>query len=80
MIVVRMKSRKVIHNRDKCIGCNSCICIAPQTWEMDEKTGQSKLIGGIKKNGVYVGDILEPDVEANEQASLACPMNIIKVE
>ncbi|MBU0668262.1 ferredoxin [Patescibacteria group bacterium] len=75
-----MKSRKVIHKRATCIGCNSCVFLAPQTWEMDTKTGKSKLINAVKKGDLYVGEIYDCDVEANKRAEKACPMRIIKVE
>lgn len=74
-----MPSPKVSHKRSKCIGCNSCITIAPQNWEMDEKEGKSRLIGSKKKGDVYVNEIFECDIEANQRAAQACPMKIIKV-
>ncbi len=75
-----MKSHKVVHKREGCIGCNSCVTIAPQNWEMDKKSGKSRLINSKKKRDLYVGEIFDCDVEANKKAEKACPMNIIKVE
>ncbi len=74
-----MSSLKVIHQREKCIGCNACILAAPQSWIMDEKEGKSRLIGSKLKRDVYVGKIFECDKEANQMAANACPMNIIKI-
>ncbi|MDP3975877.1 MAG: ferredoxin [bacterium] len=70
---------KVIHHRKKCIGCNSCVAIAPQNWVMDAEEGKSRLIAAREKGGLFVGEIFECDREANEQAARACPMKIIKV-
>lgn len=75
-----MKKIKVIHQRGNCIGCNSCVEIAPQTWRMDETDGKSVLIGAKVKGDVFVGDVFECDKEANKLAADACPVRIIKVE
>lgn len=74
-----MSQLKIIHDRDNCIGCNSCVTIAPQNWFMDEKIGKAKLVGSQKKGRVYVAEIFEIDKEANQMAAQACPMQIIKV-
>lgn len=74
-----MSSLKVIHDRDRCIGCNACVVAAPQSWIMDEKEGKSVLIGSKKKGNVHVGEIFDCDKEDNERAALACPVNIIKI-
>lgn len=75
-----MKSHKIVHKRSECIGCNACVTLAPNTWEMDKKTGKSRLLSSVKKKDVYVGEIFECDVEQNRKAQRACPMRIIKVE
>jgi len=75
-----MNSIKIIHQPGQCIGCNSCVTLAPQNWRMNKETGKSELIGGCKKGKVYVTEIFECDVEANQKAAEACPMNLIKVE
>ena len=73
------KTRKVIHDKKHCIGCNSCVSIAPQSWKMDSKEGKACLIGAQQKGKVQVGEIFECDADANRMAADACPMNIIKV-
>lgn len=80
-----MSSLKIIHQREECIGCNSCVNIAPQTWTMDEKEGKARLVGGVKKGNVYVAeyfdcsDVFDDDYEMNKAAEAACPMHIIKI-
>ena len=73
------KGLKVIHFRKNCIGCNSCVTIAPQTWVMDQREGKSRLIGSKLKGKAHVADLLECDLEANKKAAAACPVNIIHV-
>ena len=75
-----MQTRKVIHFRDKCIGCNACVENAPQNWMMDPKDGKSRLIGAKDKKGIFVGEVFECDVEQNKIAADACPVKIIKVD
>lgn len=72
-------SFKIVHFRKDCIGCNSCVTIAPQTWMMDEKEGKAVLVGGKKKGDLYVGEVFDCDREANERAADACPMRIIQI-
>lgn len=71
---------KVVHDRSRCIGCNSCVCIAPQTWTMDELEGKVSLNGSVQKGKVFVAEIFELDEVVNRAAADACPMRIIKVE
>lgn len=75
-----MKKIKVVHNRKKCIGCNSCVEIAPQSWVMDDKDGKSRLVGAKEKSQGFVGEVFECDKRANELAAEACPVKIIRVE
>lgn len=75
-----MKRHKIIHNRKKCIGCNACVEIAPQTWKMDDKDGKSRLISSAPKRDLFIGEVFECDLIANKQAAEACPVKIIKVE
>ena len=38
---------KVIHEREKCIGCGACAAVCPDFWEMSDD-GKSVLKGGKK--------------------------------
>ncbi len=75
-----MKTHKVIHRREKCIGCNSCCVIAPNTWEMEDSDGKSRLRHGVKRNRVEVAEIFDDELAANKRAAAACPTKIIAVE
>ncbi|MFA6024038.1 MAG: ferredoxin [Candidatus Gracilibacteria bacterium] len=70
---------KIVHFQNDCIGCNSCVNIAPQSWMMDEKEGKAVLVGGKKKKAVFVAEVFDCDLEANERAAEACPMRIIQI-
>jgi ferredoxin len=42
---------KLIHYRNRCIGCNACVEIAYQRWRMSKKDGKAVLLGAIEKKG-----------------------------
>jgi ferredoxin len=68
---------KVIHQREKCIGCGACAAVCPDFWEMDED-GKSTLKGAKK-----VGDDFElevDDAECNKDAENTCPVQCIHVK
>ncbi|PIN74381.1 ferredoxin [Candidatus Woesearchaeota archaeon CG10_big_fil_rev_8_21_14_0_10_45_16] len=70
---------KIIHYRDNCIGCNSCVEHAPKQWRISEEDGKSKLIGSTEKRGICVLKISEVELEKNELAARDCPVKIIKI-
>ncbi len=70
---------KVVHYRKKCIGCGNCVLQAPCFWEMDED-GKSNLKYAKDKNGVFILEIHDSDVEKNTLAARDCPSRIIKIE
>ena len=69
---------KIIHQRQDCIGCNSCVEYASCYWKMMED-GKSELAHSVKKGNVFVKEIMNFEVEQNEMAAIACPMGIIKI-
>lgn len=70
----------VSHQRNKCIGCGSCVLLAPKNWKMNDTDGRSDLIDGVlQKNGMVTVQISEGDHETNMRAADACPVGIIRV-
>ena len=65
--------------RQKCIGCNYCVELAPQRWRMSKKDGKSVLLGAKDKKGFWNVKVREDELESNEAAAKACPVNIIQV-
>ncbi len=67
--------------RDKCIGCNYCVEMAPAQFQMSKKDGKSVLIKSVDSKGFYT--LKSPDhtiVENCELAAKACPVHIITVK
>lgn len=70
---------KIIHYREKCIGCNSCVEHAPYFWKISAEDGKSTLQGAVRKKDTDIMEISNLDVEKNELAARDCPARIIKV-
>jgi ferredoxin len=69
---------KIIHEREKCIGCGACVGVCPSHWEIADD-GKS-MLAGSKKNeetGNYELEVTEP--LCNKDAADSCPINIIKI-
>jgi len=71
---------KIVHYRSKCIGCGACVELAPNFWEMSDEDGKSHLLGSTTKGGVEIVPITDAELAENEDAALACPVNIIHIE
>ncbi|MFD0976881.1 ferredoxin [Salinimicrobium gaetbulicola] len=67
--------------RNKCIGCNYCVELAPEQFQMSKKDGKSVLLKAIDKKGFHT--LKSPDhsiLENSEAAAKACPVKIITVK
>ena len=64
--------------RQKCIGCNYCVELAPEQFQMSKKDGKSVLLHAKEKKGFYTLKTPDPSAyEPSQEASKACPVNII---
>lgn len=70
---------RIVHYRNKCIGCHACVTVAPERWRMSRKDGKSVLLGGTEKKGVWTAVIREDEKERNIQAEKVCPSRVIQV-
>ena len=67
--------------RDKCIGCNYCVEMAPSQFQMSKKDGKTVLLHAKNKKGFYTVKSNDNAIfEESEQASKACPVKIISVK
>ena len=70
---------KIIFEREKCIGCGSCVAVCSKNWEM-AKDGKSDL-KGFKINPETKNQELEVGkAECNQEAADACPVQCIHIE
>lgn len=70
---------KIIHYRDKCIGCAICQEMQPSHWSMSKKDGKAVLIGAIIKKGIHQLDIQPDLLDQSVEIAAACPVRIIKI-
>jgi ferredoxin len=67
--------------REKCIGCNYCVEMAPAQFQMSKKDGKSVLLKSTNTKGFHTLKSHEHTiVELCELAAKACPVNIITVK
>ncbi len=70
---------RLIHYRDKCIGCGICYEMQPEHWRMSMKDGKAHLLRASEKKGIH--QIVTRSSKAHsQQVAQACPVNAIKVE
>jgi ferredoxin len=62
-----MAKIKITIDREKCIGCGSCVAVCPSNWEITDD-GKSK----PKKTELN-------EVGCNEKAAQVCPVQCIKI-
>ncbi|PIU98549.1 ferredoxin [Candidatus Wolfebacteria bacterium CG03_land_8_20_14_0_80_40_12] len=68
---------KIIHQRNKCIGCGTCAAICPKFFEINKNDGFAVL-----KNSKKIGEDFELNidkVDCIKDAAEACPVGIIKI-
>ena len=67
--------------RQKCIGCNYCVELAPQHFQMSKKDGKTVLLKSHEKKDFFI--LRSPDhsiIETTQAAAKACPVKIISVK
>jgi len=68
---------RIIHEREKCIGCGSCVALCPKFWEMGED-GKSTLKNSVKNTeGNY--ELEAGEVDCNQEAADSCPVQIVQI-
>lgn len=67
--------------RNKCIGCNYCVELAPGQFQMSKKDGKSVLLQSSEKKGFFtVRHHDETIFDPAHEAKKACPVKIIEVK
>lgn len=71
---------QITQQRDKCIGCNYCVELAPERWRMSKKDGKSVLLEAKNKKGFHTVSVHEMELSENQAAADACPVKIIQIK
>ncbi|ROH97862.1 ferredoxin [Chryseobacterium daecheongense] len=70
---------KLIHYRNKCIGCGICYELQPELWRMSKKDGKATLINAIEKKNVFILKISAEEVDKSLVTAQMCPVTIIQL-
>ncbi len=67
--------------RNKCIGCNYCVELAPLNFQMSRRDGKSVLLRSREKRGFHTIKSSDDTIyESCNEAKKACPVKIIEVK
>lgn len=69
---------KIILDREKCIGCGSCVALCPKFFEMDEG-GKAHLKKGELDNKTKEETLEVSKPECAEETIDVCPVECIKI-
>lgn len=70
---------KIVHYREKCIGCNICFEMQPEYWRLSKKDGKATLINSYVKKDTHLLDIPDDHITISKQTTEHCPVKVIKV-
>ncbi len=70
--------KKVIQKYEDCIGCGTCVALCPKFWEMADD-GKARPIKGLKNPETGDYEFEAEKIGCNQDASDACPVQIIKI-
>lgn len=70
---------KILHHRQKCIGCGACAAMCAKFFKMN-KDGLSDLIGGQYDTGKKEGSLETTDTACALETVAACPVQAIEVK
>jgi ferredoxin len=70
---------KIIHEREKCIGCGSCVALCPKYWEMAED-GKAQLLNSSLNEKSKNFELEVKKLECNQEAVDSCPVQCILVK
>jgi len=69
---------KIIHEKEKCIGCGSCVALCPKFWEMADD-GKARLLNSKENQKTGNFEIEIEKAECNQEAADACPVQCISI-
>jgi len=69
---------KILLEREKCIGCGSCVAICPKFWEIAED-GKSHLKNSKKDSKTNNEELEVKKIKCGQDAADACPVQCIHI-
>jgi len=71
---------KIIFKRNDCIGCGSCVVVAPNNWKLNDEDGKADLLNSKQSKEYFITDTTNDEYEENKEATECCPVNCIQVK
>lgn len=70
---------KIIHYRNKCIGCGICFELQPELWRMSKRDGKATLLKAKSTKDIYILPLTVAQQEKTKEVVKACPVKIIRI-
>ena len=73
------KKYKLIIDRNKCMGCGTCVSLMPEIFDMDDNDGLVRAINSQPEGKFFTLEIGEVDLEKFQQVIDSCPTGVFKI-
>ena len=70
---------KIIHYRNKCIGCGICFELQPELWRMSKKDGKATLLKAQASKDIFILTIPAAMEDKTREVVKVCPVRVIKL-
>jgi ferredoxin len=70
---------RIIHFRNKCIGCFACVEADSDRWRVSRRDGKSILIDSVPKKDHFIATVSSHEMESVLAAERNCPVKVIRV-
>lgn len=70
---------KIVHYRNKCVGCGICYEQQPELWRMSKKDGKASLLKSTAKKKVFMLSVSNAILHQVWKTARECPVKIIKI-
>ena len=70
---------KIVHERERCVGCGSCAVLCPKYWKMAED-GKTHLLNSKFDPGKKEWLLEVKTAGCNQEAADVCPVQCIRIE
>ncbi|MFA6467087.1 MAG: ferredoxin [Patescibacteria group bacterium] len=74
-----MKKYQLYIDRDKCMGCGTCVNLLPEVFDMDDNDGLVRANNAKAQGDYFVLEIDEADLEKFQQVVDTCPSGVFKI-
>jgi len=73
------KKYQLYIDRDKCIGCGTCVSLMPEIFDMDDADGLVRAENSKSEKGYFILEIDEGQLKEFEQLVDSCPTGVFRI-